>query len=247
VSHPAGGGGAVRAVVLIPAGGAGARLGGVAKPFLPLAGEPVLLHALRPFLACAEVVRVVVALPAALAASPPEWLAALDPRIVIVEGGAERGDSVRRALAAAGPSADIVLVHDAARPLLTVALVRRAIDAAAAGASVIAAVPVVDTIQEMDDAGTIVATPERSRLRQAQTPQAFPRTVLEAAHRRAAAEGVHATDDAALVARYGGVVRTIEGEPENLKITWPSDLVVAEALLGARARDGSNMLERGNA
>jgi 2-C-methyl-D-erythritol 4-phosphate cytidylyltransferase len=218
-------------VVLVPAAGAGRRLGGATKPLLELAGAPMLRHALTPFLEVADVVAVVVALPARDAAAPPAWLAALAPRVRVVAGGVERGDSVRLALAAAPAEASVVLVHDAARPLLTRALVERCIESAAAGHSVIAAVPVTDTIQEVDADGRIVATPDRRRLRSAQTPQAFPRAVLEAAHARAAAEGRASTDDAALVAGYGGVVSVIEGETENLKVTHAADLVVAEALL----------------
>jgi 2-C-methyl-D-erythritol 4-phosphate cytidylyltransferase len=224
----------VRAAAVLPAGGAGRRLGGAAKPFLLLAGEPVLLHALRPFLAEPRVHWVIVAVPADHSAAPPGWLTGADRRVSVVAGGAERGDSVAAGLAAVPDAADIVLVHDAARPLLTVALVARCIDAAAAGESVVAAVGVADTIQQVDAGGRIVATPDRASLRRAQTPQAFPRAVIVEAYRRAGAEGIRATDDAALVARYGGAVRVIEGEVENIKITEPADLRVAEALLAGR-------------
>jgi 2-C-methyl-D-erythritol 4-phosphate cytidylyltransferase len=229
----------VRAAVLVPAGGAGTRLGGVAKPFLELAGEPLLVHTLRPFIACPEVVAIVVALPQALAEAPPAWLLGLDERILVVAGGRERGDSVRRALEAAPADADLVLVHDAARPLATMDLVQRTIAAAARGECVIAAVRVTDTIQEVDSDRRIVATPDRSRLWQAQTPQGFPRAVLAEAYRRATADGHSATDDAALVTRYGGTVRVIEGEPENIKVTYAADLTVAEVLLRNRARAAS--------
>lgn len=209
-------------------------MGGTFKPFLELAGEPLLVHTLRPFLDIDEIEQIVIALPDALALAPPPWLNALDPRIHIVGGGAERGDSVRRALAAVPVAIDVVLVHDAARPLVTVDVIRRALAAAAGGRSVIAALPVTDTIQEVDDAGRIVATPDRSRLRAAQTPQAFPRTVLVDAYAQAAAAGTRATDDAALVARCGAVVEVIDGELDNLKVTTPADLDRAAALLRQR-------------
>lgn len=214
-----------RAAVLIPAAGAGRRMGGARKPMLELAGEPLLLHTLRPFLRFPQIVQVIVALPPDAAARPPSWLAELDPRIRVVTGGAERGDSVRSALAATDASIDVVLVHDAARPL----------DAAASGRSVVAGIRPVDTIQQVDASGVIVATPDRRMLRAAQTPQAFPRAVLVDAYARAAADGVSATDDAALVARCGVRVEVIEGDVENLKVTTPTDLVVAEALLARRA------------
>ncbi len=225
----------MRAAVLVPAAGAGRRMGGAHKPTLELAGEPLLLHALRPFLALREIVQVIVALPAALASAPPAWLVGLDPRVQVVAGGAERGDSVRAALSATRADVDVVLVHDAARPLVTRGLVERALAAAGAGRSVVPGVPPTDTVQQVDEAGAIVATPDRSRLRAVQTPQAFPRAVLVDAYARAAADGVRATDDAALVARCGVPVEVIEGEVENLKVTTPADLVVAAALLARRA------------
>lgn len=220
--------------VIVPAAGTGARMGGAAKPFLQLNGEPVLVHALRPFLARADVARVVVALPAAEAASPPPWLTRLDRRIAIVLGGGERAESVLLALDAVPESADIVVVHDAARPLVTAEVIERTVAAVTATAGAIAAIDASDTIHEVDAEGTIVATPDRTQLRQAQTPQAFPRALLAEACRRAAAEGVSATDEASLVARYGGRVSAVHGDRENLKVTVPSDLALAESILRTR-------------
>lgn len=224
-----------RAAVLVPAAGAGRRMGGARKPMLELAGEPLLLHAVRPFLTFPEVQQVIVALPADAAGDPPAWLTGLDARVRIVAGGAERGDSVRAALAATDEAIDVVLVHDAARPLIRREVIERALAAAVQGRSVIAAVPLADTVQQVDPRGVIIDTPDRAQLRAAQTPQAFPRSILMAAYARAATEGVAATDDAALVARCGVPVATIEGDVENLKVTTPADLVVAEALLASRS------------
>jgi 2-C-methyl-D-erythritol 4-phosphate cytidylyltransferase len=201
--------------VIIPAGGAGRRMGGVRKPYLELSGEPILARSLRPFLERDDVFSVIVALPPDTYADPPEWLTA-DGRVGIVAGGSERSDSVRNALAALPLECDIVLVHDAARPLVTPVIVQRCIDAAADGRSAIAAIP---------------ASPDRRRLWAAQTPQAFPASVLRDAHARALVEGVASTDDAALVARYGGTVVVVEGAAENLKVTTPADIAVAAALL----------------
>jgi 2-C-methyl-D-erythritol 4-phosphate cytidylyltransferase len=223
-----------RAAVVIPGGGAGRRLGGRRKPFLELAGEPLLAHTLRPFLAVPAVADIIIALAAEDAQAAPEWIALLDPRIRVVAGGMERGDSVRNALAAVPESADVVLVHDAARPLLTRALVERAIAAAAGGLSAVAAVPVTDTIKEVDEGGRVVGTPDRRALWNAQTPQAFPRKIIIDAYRRAAEAGIRATDDAALVARFGATVVVIDGEVENIKITTPADLALAETLLQRR-------------
>jgi 2-C-methyl-D-erythritol 4-phosphate cytidylyltransferase len=218
--------------VIIPAGGSGSRMGTgpLPKPFLELGGEPLLGRCLARFLERSDVRWVVVALPKELHESPPVWLRR-DARVSTVAGGMERGHSVRNALAAVPAEADLVLVHDAARPLVSAAIIERCVQAAAAGVSAVAALPVVDTIQEVDEDGTIVRTPDRRQLRAAQTPQAFPAAVLRAAHQRAAAEGIVATDDAGLVARYGGSVRVVDGASANIKITTPADLVVAEALL----------------
>lgn len=224
----------VRAAAVLPAGGAGRRMGGAYKPLLEVAGEPLLLHALRPFLTFSEIEWVVVALPAGIASAPPAWLLALDARITLVAGGDERGASVANALAVVPREADAVLVHDAARPLVSRALVQRALLAATDGRCAIAAIPVTDTIKEVDDDARIVGTPDRHRLRAAQTPQVFPRAVLIDAYARAARDGWVATDDAALVARTGRSVTIFPGDPENIKVTSPSDLDVAAALLRRR-------------
>lgn len=219
----------VRAAVVVAAAGAGRRMGGIRKQYLELAGEPVLLHALRPFLAQPTVEWVVVALPAD-DAEPPAWLADLGPRVRTVAGGAERGESVRAGLDAVPEDADIVLIHDAARPLVRADVVARAIATAATGVGALVAVPVADTLKVVAD-GVVTETADRSRLWQAQTPQAFPRAMIVDAYRRAAADGVAATDDAALVEHYGGRVVVVEGDRSNLKVTTESDLAMAEALL----------------
>lgn len=219
--------------VVIPAGGAGTRMGGVPKSLLELAGQSMLQRSVQPFLDRADVHWIVIALPAELAAAPPHWLMG-DRRIDVVAGGADRGDSVRNALAAVPTEATIVLVHDAARPLVPADVIERCIVAAADGRSAIAAISVVDTVKQVDEDGRVVSTLDRRTLRAAQTPQAFPAEVLRNAHARAAAEGVYATDDATLVAHYGGTVVVVEGATDNLKVTTPTDLAVAEVLLSRR-------------
>jgi 2-C-methyl-D-erythritol 4-phosphate cytidylyltransferase len=217
--------------VVIPAAGAGRRLGGHSKALLQLAGQPMLRRTLAPFLADPRVSCIAIALSADIRAALPDWLAAPGPRVRIVTGGEHRGDSVYAGIAALDPDVDVVLVHDAARPLVTGAVIDRTIAAAAQGRCVVAAVPAADTVQEVNAAGRIVRTPDRSRLWLAQTPQAFPYAILAGAYERAGREGVHATDDAALVARYGVAVHVVEGDAANFKITGPADVVLAEALL----------------
>lgn len=223
-----------RVALLVAAGGSGRRMGGLRKQYLELAGEPVLVHALRPFLGLPQLEWVVVALPREDAADPPAWLVRLDPRVRVVAGGVERTDSVRAALAAVPDAADIVLVHDAARPLVTADVIQRVIEAVAPGVAAIPAVAVEDTIKVVDASGGVVETLERARLRRVQTPQGFPRELLLEAHRRALSDGVGATDDAGLVERIGARVVAVEGSPDNIKITGPRDLVLAEAILGRR-------------
>lgn len=211
-------------------------MGGVRKTFLDLAGRPVLLRAMEPFLRTPGVVCVVVALPPELAGRPPAWLTEADPRVRVVAGGATRGESVTAAVGALPTEVDTVLVHDGARPLVERDLVERCLRAAAGGRVVVAGVPAVDTLKEVDEHGRVVRTPERGRYWHAQTPQAFPRQQLESALRRAREEGVEGTDDASLVERFGGEVTMVEGSPRNIKVTRPEDLILAERLLESAAQ-----------
>ena len=203
-------------------------MGGRRKPFLELRDEPVLLHALRPFLSHPAVVAVRVALSPDDAADPPAWLRRLDPRVSSVSGGASRAASVQAALDALG-DVDVVLVHDAARPLVTRAIIDRCIEAVANGNGAVAGWPASDTLKEVDTERRVRATPDRTRIWHAQTPQAFPADLLRRAY--AAWDGTDATDDATLVERVGGRVVMVEGSPTNLKVTRPEDVAIAEALL----------------
>lgn len=221
--------------VLVPAAGAGVRLGpGAPKALRELAGEPLLVHAVRGLRAAPSVGAVVVAAPPDDVEAVTALLAAYD--VVVVAGGAERQDSVARALAALGPDVDLVLVHDAARCLTPVAVVEAVVAALRAGAqAVVPVVPVADTVKEV--AGeTVVRTVDRTALRAVQTPQGFRRDVLELAHR--SAPGASATDDAGLVERLGRSVVTVPGSQEAFKVTRPLDLALAEAVLAQRATRG---------
>jgi 2-C-methyl-D-erythritol 4-phosphate cytidylyltransferase len=227
-----------RVGVAVPAAGSGARMGGGKKAFLELGGEPLLARSLRPFLDVPQVEAVAVALPPSDAGSPPAWLRKLDPRILLVQGGESRLHSVHHALEALPPELEVVLVHDAARPLVTGGVIRRCIDAVRNGAGAVAGWPVVDTLKKVDDRGYVTETPDRSRLWRAQTPQAFPRKDLLAAYREAVSQGWEATDDSAVFVRNGGRVRMVEGSPWNLKVTHPEDLEVAKRLLELQEEAG---------
>ncbi len=225
--------------VVVVAAGRGERLGGdVPKQFRAIAGVPMLLRALRPFTSHADVAHVVVVLPATDAASPPHWLKPhLGEALGVVAGGAERMDSVAAGLAALPVSCSVVLIHDAARPFVSTAIIDRVIEAARAGTAVLPAIPVSDTLKETDaaDPGFVLRTISRERLWRAQTPQGFPRQVLEQAHAGARRTALRATDDAALVEAQGGEVRLVAGDDRNIKITTAEDLALA-ALLAAEGR-----------
>jgi 2-C-methyl-D-erythritol 4-phosphate cytidylyltransferase len=166
-------------------------------------------------------------------AAVPAWLAELDPRIEVVRGGASRWESVRNALGALPDDLDIVAVHDAARPLVSEDVVARCIELATIGEGAVAGCPTVDTMKEVDGDGRVVSTPDRSRLWHAHTPQVFP---AEVARRAYAGPESGATDDSMLVERLGTTVRMVNGGPDNLKVTVPGDVAVAEAILRSRRR-----------
>ncbi|HEX6064099.1 MAG TPA: 2-C-methyl-D-erythritol 4-phosphate cytidylyltransferase [Longimicrobiales bacterium] len=216
---------------IIPAAGSGSRMGGARKPFLALAGKPLLQYCLDVFFAVPEVEQIVIALPAAELTSPPAWLQ--HERVLLVAGGAQRADSVRAGLAALPPGIDIVVVHDAARPLLEPAMIRAVVELARTGVSATVALQVTDTLHHVDDDLRIIETPDRAKFWRAQTPQAFPRNVLEQAYARSPDVSA-ATDEAGLVARAGFPVRVVPGDVRNIKITTPGDVALAEAAFAQR-------------
>ncbi|MEA2177821.1 MAG: 2-C-methyl-D-erythritol 4-phosphate cytidylyltransferase [Solirubrobacteraceae bacterium] len=216
------------AVALVVAAGRGERLGTRGpKAFVMLGGRPMVQWSIDALAAVDAVERIVVALPPGVHAPAGT---------IGVPGGAERSQSVRAALRAAGDT-DVVLVHDAARPVVTPRIVQDCLDALAAhdcdGA--IAAAPVTDTIKEAGG-GEVLRTLDRSRLWAVQTPQAFTREALERALDCDDARLAAATDDASLVEAAGGTVRLVPAPRENLKVTTPLDLRMAELLLADRDR-----------
>jgi 2-C-methyl-D-erythritol 4-phosphate cytidylyltransferase len=217
--------------VAIPAAGTGSRMGGRKKQFLELAAVPVLLRSLRPFLELPAVASVVVALPEGDLADPPTWLTELDPRVNLVRGGATRTESVGAAVRALPDSVEVIAVHDAARPLVTGEIIERCLGEVTPSRGAVAGWPAVDTLKETDEESRIVSTPPRDRIWHAQTPQLFPRDLLVRAYEEALREGIHDTDDSALVERIGGEVIMVPGSPQNIKVTRPEDIRLAELLL----------------
>lgn len=230
--------------VIVVAAGRGERLGGdTVKQYQLIGGVPMVLRALRPFTSHPDVAQVVLVLPPDDAANPPGFLSALTvpsalsapsapSALSIVAGGEHRGDSVRAGLAALRPECSVVLVHDGARPFVNQTVIAAVIAVARGGEGAVPAVPLSDTLKEAspDDPTHIARTRPRAHLWRAQTPQAFPRKVLEEAHARASRDCHRATDDAALVETIGIPVRLVPDSALNLKVTTPEDLALAELL-----------------
>ena len=218
--------------VVVVAGGESSRTAGTElKQFRWVAGKPTLLHSVQTFMARPDVVTVVVVLPRAYVADPPPWIFQCDiERLMLSVGGRTRTESVANGLEDLPDEARVVLIHDAARPLVDDATIDRVVVTTRSGACAIAALPVVDTLKEVDASGRIVRTVERAGLWRAQTPQGFPRDVIVRAHRDARASHVSATDDAALCERLGIPVSVVRGSERAMKITEEPDFARAEAL-----------------
>ncbi|ARH92656.1 MULTISPECIES: 2-C-methyl-D-erythritol 4-phosphate cytidylyltransferase [Streptomyces] len=239
----------IRTAAVIPAAGRGVRLGpGTPKALRTLGGTPMLVHAVRAMAASRAVSLIVVV-------APPDGATEVDhllneypladrTDLVVVPGGQTRQESVRLGLAALPDDIDVVLVHDAARPLVPVDTVDAVIAAVRDGApAVVPALPLADTVKQVapQPQGApepVVGTPERALLRAVQTPQGFSLETLRKAH-DTVVEGEGATDDAGLVERLGAPVVVVPGHEEAFKVTRPLDLVLAEAVLARRrATDG---------
>jgi 2-C-methyl-D-erythritol 4-phosphate cytidylyltransferase len=218
--------------VIIVAGGKGTRAGGdELKQFRWIAGKPMLLHSLQRFQQRDDVAIVIVVLPHEHVGDPPPWLFQCDTeRLLLSVGGRERSDSVRNGLEDLPDDVGIVVVHDAARPFATDTMIQAVIAEARAGNCAVPGIPIVDTLKKVTRDGEVVDTVDRSGLVRIQTPQAFPREMIERAHVSAFAEGVNATDDAALCERLGMRVVVVPGSERAMKVTTDDDFVRAEAL-----------------
>jgi 2-C-methyl-D-erythritol 4-phosphate cytidylyltransferase len=213
--------------------------GSVPKQFLSLGGEPLIIQSLRTLQAAPVVGQIILAV-------PPVDVEYCENEIVsrqrftkvtkVVAGGAERQDSVRCALAQIPSDTEIVLIHDAVRPFVTLRMISEVVAAARKEGAAIVALPMRDTVKQVRTDGIIERTVDRTSLWLAQTPQAFRRDWIEAAHSKAHAEGVRATDDASLVEWLGYLVTVVEGSGENIKVTRPEDLVIGEAILASRSK-----------
>lgn len=218
--------------VVIVAAGSGTRVGGnELKQFRWVAGKPMLLHSVQKFQARDDVAMVVVVLPFDHVGDPPVWLFQCDTeRLLLSVGGRERIDSVRNGLEDLTSEIGIVLIHDAARPLVTSGMIERVIAQARRGYGAAPGLPVTDTLKRVTEEGEVVDTISRDGVVRIQTPQAFPRAMIEEAHARAMEEGITATDDSGLCERFGMRVVFVPGSERAMKITDESDFVRAEAL-----------------
>jgi 2-C-methyl-D-erythritol 4-phosphate cytidylyltransferase len=231
----------MRAAAVVPAAGRGERLGpGAPKALREVGGTPMLVHAVRALAQARSVDLVVVAAPPSELGDVRSLLASFDvpAQVEVVAGGDTRQQSVFRALAALPDDVDVVLVHDAARPLAPSELADSVVTAVRGGAAaVVPVLPVVDTVKRVDpDTDVVLETVDRGVLRAVQTPQGFRRTVLARAHAHAGT--LDATDDAGLVEALGLQVRVVPGHPEAFKVTRPIDLVLAEAVVSRRRAAG---------
>ena len=230
----------MRAAILVAAG-RGARMGAARnKVLLPLLGEPIVLRSLRALRESGLYEQIVLV----VSCEDREAMRALigdTPGVTLCEGGADRQESVCRGLCALPKGVKMVTVHDAARPLVTREILEASLSMAERVGSGVAAIPVKDTIKIVATGGAVCSTPDRDTLRAVQTPQSFAYPLLMRVHKRHRADPARATDDAALLERDEITVFLTQGSPENLKVTTPEDLPIAEAILRRRGEEGAPM------
>ncbi len=227
-----------KVTVLIPAAGMGKRMGkSVAKQFLPLGDRPMLAHTLLAFQRASEIDEIIPIL------SKEDMESCLREVIeqfhltkvkTLVVGGKERQDSVYNGIQKLEEDAGVVLVHDGVRPFVTQEMITETVDLAKKGECVAVGVPLKDTVKEVGADGIVKATLDRSRLWAIQTPQAFPVKILKRVYAEVYKHGFYGTDDATLVERSGTKVRVIMGSYDNIKITTPEDLLLAEEIMKRR-------------
>lgn len=231
----------MKTVAIIPAGGAGKRLGtDIAKQYLLLNSRPVLVHTLSVFQKSRVISDIVLVV-------PPDDVTSVQKQIIgkygltkvstVVAGGKQRQDSVRNGLQAVAKQSDIVIVHDGVRPFVNEEMIAQVAAAAADGGAASIGVPAKDTIKETTDDNMVAATLSRHNLWQTQTPQAFQYDLLCRAYAAARKDNYYGTDDASLVERIGAKVLMIAGSYENIKITTPEDLIIAESLMKEKIKE----------
>jgi 2-C-methyl-D-erythritol 4-phosphate cytidylyltransferase len=229
-----------RIFAILPAAGLGTRMGAeTPKQFLELDGTPLVIHTVRRVASCALITDIVVATRADVVASLEASLRAekFQQRVSVIRGGDSRQESVTQALQQVPEDAELVLVHDAVRPFVTVEQIARVIEEARRCKAAILGIPAMDTVKEVkraslpEDVALITGTIPRERVVLAQTPQVFAAKLLKEAFAKAAADGVNASDEAGLVERLGHDVHVVLGSERNIKITKPADMELAKFYL----------------
>lgn len=235
--------------VIIPAAGQGKRMmAGVNKVFLELAGKPILLHTVAKFSSCPAVDRLIVVVSEEEIVFIKRLLRGIPnlKPVEVVAGGAERQYSVANGLKALNPETEYVIVHDAARPLISRETIEQVIETTKLKGAAIAAVPEKNTVKIVDEDNRVVNTPNRSTIWEVQTPQGFKRSIIEEAYKKAEQDNFLGTDDASLVERLGVPVTVVNSEYQNIKITTPEDLLIGEAFVRehrlALAKEGINSI-----
>ncbi len=218
---------------VIVAAGSASRMGGIDKVMAPLQGEPMILHTVRQFQNCDAIKEIVIVTRSELLVPIMDLCHSFSKVTAVVVGGDSREKSVDMGLTALSDKAKLVAVHDGARPLVTWQLIDRVVRAANSYGAAAPGIPVKDTVKQVVG-GIVEATPDRSKLRAVQTPQAFDYDLLRGALKKAAQDGLKLTDDCSAVEHMGMSVKIVEGDEENIKITTPMDLKIAELLLEGR-------------
>ncbi|ORT99480.1 2-C-methyl-D-erythritol 4-phosphate cytidylyltransferase [Anaerovibrio sp. JC8] len=224
--------------VIFPAAGKGSRMqAGMNKVFMPLDGVPILIRTLLQYSGCGEIDQMVVV----VASHEVDFVKSILGKIKglkpykVVAGGSERQYSVLNGIKSIdGNDEDIILVHDAARPFISLETIAATISKVRTSGGAIAAVPAKNTIKVCDSRGQVLETPDRSALWEIQTPQGFTRGLLLAANDKAQADGFLGTDDASLVERTGQPVHIVNSDYRNIKITTPEDILIGEAFIKAQ-------------
>ena len=215
---------------VIVAAGTASRMGGIDKVMAPIGGEPMIVHTVRAFQNCDAIRQIIVVTRQDLIVPIMDLCHEFDKVLAVMVGGSSRQESVEIGLGALSSDMKLVAVQDGARPLITDAVIDRAVRAAHTYGAAAPAVPVKDTIKEVRG-GIVASTPVRSTLRAVQTPQVFDVDLLKGALKKAKDDGAEVTDDCSAVERMGMSVKIVEGDERNIKVTTPMDLKIAEILL----------------
>lgn len=218
---------------VIVAAGSASRMGGIDKVMATLRGEPMIVRTVRTFQECDAIAEIVVVTRQDLIMPITDLCRDFSKVKAVVVGGASRQESVQLGLNSLSPDVQLAAIHDGARPLVTWQVIDRTVRAAHTYGAAAPAVPVKDTIKVVKG-GVVVSTPDRSTLQAVQTPQVFDFDLLRGALKKAQDDGAQVTDDCSAVERMGLAVRMVEGDEENLKVTTPVDLKIAEMILEGR-------------